>query len=305
MKDKHVSRRRFAVIAGAISAGRIALGKTTTITAEKVIERVKTELGGDWPPAGPDGFKAGEPTTQVTGIATTAMATLEVLKKAAKDGANLVLTFEPTFFGRADGPRRTVTATPGRGGPIGLAPDDPVYQGKQEFIAKNHLVVFRLRDHWQARKQNEMLTGLAESLGWTKYRLKPDDPLYDIPAMSAEETVALIRSKLHLRGGLRAVGDRKARIRRVLLHPGEMTAATMWQRYTDADLIVAGEVREWENTFFAADLHTIGEKPGLVTIGRVASEDPGMRACASWLKTVVKEVPSHWISAGDPYWRAV
>jgi hypothetical protein len=78
----------------------------------------------------------------------------------------------------------------------------------------------------------------------------------------------------------------------------------MWQRYTDADLIVAGEVREWENTHFAADLHTVGEKPGLVTIGRVASEDPGMRICASWLKTVVKELPVRWISTGDPYWRA-
>jgi len=129
--------------------------------------------------------------------------------------------------------------------------------------------------------------------------------LYDIPAMSAEGAVALVRSKLNLRGGLRAVGDRKAYIRRVMLHPGAMTTATMWQRYTDADLIIAGEVREWENTHFAADLHTAGEKPGLVTIGRVASEDPGMRVCASWLKTVVKEVPVRWISAGDPYWRAV
>jgi hypothetical protein len=35
----------------------------------------------------------------------------------------------------------------------------------------------------------------------------------------------------------------------------------------------------------------------------VVSEDPGMRACADWLKTVVKEVPARWIGAGDPYWR--
>jgi hypothetical protein len=149
-----------------------------------------------------------------------------------------------------------------------------------------------------------MLTGLAEMLGWTKYRVKQDDMLYDIPAMSAEQTVALIRNKLNLRGGLRAVGDRTARIRRVLLHPGAMTTATMWRRYADADLIVAGEVREWENTHFAADLHTVGEKPGLVTIGRVVSEDPGMRVCAAWLKTFVKGLPIRWISVGDPYWRA-
>jgi len=83
-----------------------------------------------------------------------------------------------------------------------------------------------------------------------------------------------------------------------------MTPATMWQRYEETDLIVAGEVREWENTHYAADIYTVGEKRGLVTIGRVTSEDPGMRACAEWLKSVVKEVPAHWITVGDLYWRA-
>ena len=63
----------------------------------------------------------------------------------------------------------------------------------------------------------------------------------------------------------------------------------------------AGEVREWENTFYAADIFAAGEKRALVTIGRVVSEDPGMRACAEWLKTVVKGVPSKWIGAGDPW----
>ena len=109
--------------------------------------------------------------------------------------------------------------------------------------------------------------------------------------------------KLNLRAGLRVVGDRKAAIRRVLLFPGWMTPAAMWQRYSEADMIVAGEVREWENTHYAADLFTAGEKRALVTIGRVVSEDPGMRVCAEWIKSIVKEVPAQWIGVGDPYWR--
>jgi hypothetical protein len=96
-----------------------------------------------------------------------------------------------------------------------------------------------------------------------------------------------------------------ATVRRVLLFPGFMTPATMWKRYTEADLTVTGEVREWENTHYAADMFTAGEKRGLVTVGRVASEDPGMRVCAQWLKTVVGEIPVRWIPAGDLYWRAV
>jgi hypothetical protein len=38
-------------------------------------------------------------------------------------------------------------------------------------------------------------------------------------------------------------------------------------------------------------------------VGRVVSEDPGMRACAEWLKTMLKDVPIKWIGAADPYWR--
>jgi hypothetical protein len=30
-----------------------------------------------------------------------------------------------------------------------------------------------------------------------------------------------------------------------------------------------------------------------------------MRLCADWMKTVVKDVPAHWIGVGDPYWRPV
>ena len=271
------------------------------LTAEAVVRRLQSELGGDWPAAGPDGVKAGDPATVVKGIATTAMATLDVLKEAVKAKANLIVTYEPTFYGRADG---RAPAAPGGGrGQFGVSPDDPVLKAKREFIEKNGIVVFRLRDHWQTRKENDMVTGLADALGWSSGRVKSDDALYDIPAATAEETVNLIRRRLNIRGGLRGVGDRKATIRRVLLHPGSMTPAIMWQRYGEVDMVIAGEVREWENTLYAADIFTAGEKRALVTIGRVVSEDPGMRACAEWLKTAVKEVPSKWIGAGDPYWR--
>ncbi|MEP6717285.1 MAG: hypothetical protein ABJC09_17060 [Terriglobia bacterium] len=310
MKYTGVSRRQFAIVTGTLLAAHSPAEAAGALTAQDVVQRIKTTLGGEWPAAGPDGFKAGDPNTPLKGIATTAMATMDVLRQASKAGTNLILTYEPTFYGRQDGaaPPPAAGGQNGRGsgrGFGGVAADDPVYIAKKEFIEKNGLVVFRLRDHWQARKENEMTTGLAESLGWSKYRIKPDDIIYGIPAATTEDTVALIRKKLNLRGGLRAVGDRKALVRRVMLYPGVMTPTLMWQRYTETDLLIAGEVREWENTFYAADIATAGQKRGLVTIGRVASEDPGMRACAAWLKTIVKEVPSHWISTGDLYWRAV
>ena len=72
------------------------------------------------------------------------MATLDVLKRASAAGANLVITYEPTFFGRQDGPspappppasQPTGNRAPGRAY-FGLPADDPVYQAKKEFIEK-------------------------------------------------------------------------------------------------------------------------------------------------------------------------
>jgi putative NIF3 family GTP cyclohydrolase 1 type 2 len=233
------------------------------------------------------------------------MATLDVLRHASKAGLNLIVTHEPTFFGVRDG-ASPPSPPGGRGrGPAGVAGDDPVYKAKKEFIEKNNLVVFRLRDHWQSRKENDLTTGLADSLGWAGRRVPGEDMMYDIPAATLEDTVALMRKKLNLRGGLRAVGDPKAKVRRVMLYPGVMPVATMWKHFDKTDLLLAGEVREWECVHYAADINAAGEKRALVTVGRVASEDPGMRVCAAWLKTIVKDVPVHWIGAGDPYWRAV
>src|ERR1044071_7198386 len=101
MKNGRFSRRRFAVMAGTAGALGLLLEGAGPLTAEAVVRRIQTELGGDWPSAGPDGFKAGDPSVVVKGIATTAMATLDVLKQAVSMNANLILTYEPTFSSRS------------------------------------------------------------------------------------------------------------------------------------------------------------------------------------------------------------
>ena len=47
-------------------------------------------------------FKAGNPDTPVKGIATTFMATLDVLQRSAAAGKNLIVTHEPTFWNHQD-----------------------------------------------------------------------------------------------------------------------------------------------------------------------------------------------------------
>ncbi len=116
MKNSNISRRTFALLAGTAGTGPLALMGAEPLTAQLVAERIQSELGGEWPAAGPDGFKAGEPSTVVKGIATTSMATLDVLKQAVKTNANLILTYEPTFYGRQDAQPRPAAAAGTRAG---------------------------------------------------------------------------------------------------------------------------------------------------------------------------------------------
>src|SRR5215471_18331042 len=115
---KTFSRREFVTLTSAVPfAVPAILQSRATLTAQEVVERIKQKIGTEWKTDGVDTFKAGEPMTPVQGIATTAMATLDVLKQAVKAGANFVITGEPTFYSKADsaipsGGRRGVATGP-------------------------------------------------------------------------------------------------------------------------------------------------------------------------------------------------
>jgi putative NIF3 family GTP cyclohydrolase 1 type 2 len=307
-----ISRREFgALVAAGVVAGRLpaplAFGqdRAAAITATDVVERIKRNIGVEWRPDAVDTVKAGDPSTVVTGVVTTASATLAVMQQAARAGANLIITCEPTFYGRADA--RTPSATRGRGPGPGVSPAtppaDPVYAAKNQFTDDHGLVVFRLSDHWRRRTPDPFAQGLANVMGWGPHRVSGDPLRFEIPAATLERVASDLKRTLGTRGGMRVVGDRNARVRSVALLPGSTPIAAALRAFPNADLVVAGEVREWESVEYARDVALSGQARGLILVGRVVSEDPGMAACATWLRTFVPEVPIAHIPAGDPYWR--
>src|SRR4026209_143762 len=134
------------------------------LTAQLVADRIKSSIGVAWREKTIDGFKAGEPATVVTGIATTVMATLDVLRRAAAAGQNLIITQEPVFYSANDEAGNRAT--------------DPVYLAKKAVIDQQRLVVWRFSDHWNARTPSEAATALASPLGWTTNRLPDADQVY-------------------------------------------------------------------------------------------------------------------------------
>jgi putative NIF3 family GTP cyclohydrolase 1 type 2 len=178
-----------------------------------------------------------------------------------------------------------------------------VYAGKNDFIAKHKLVVFRLAHHWHQRKPDPRAQGLATAMAWTKYKASDDGLQYEVPATTLDALASQLKKTLGTRGGLRAIGDRATTVRRIGLLPGYTMIQASIALLPKVDVIVAGEVQEWESATYAQDVAFAGIKKGFISIGRVVNEAPGMQVCADWLKTIVPEVPIRFMAAGDPYWR--
>jgi putative NIF3 family GTP cyclohydrolase 1 type 2 len=268
------------------------------VTAKEVADRIRKNIGVDWKPNTVDTFKAGDPSSAVTRIVTTSLASLDVLHRAVKSGANLIITCEPTFYSKAD------SATPPVRRPATPLPPpspDPVFSAKDAFLKKHNLVIFRLSDHWRLRNPNPFAQGLADALGWSTRG--GDAKHISIPETSLEALVTHTKKALQSRGGLRVVGDPGLRLRGVALLPGSTSIEASLAALPGVDAIIAGEVREWESVEYVRDTNDLGGKKALILTGRIVSEDPGMQLCAQWLRTIVPEVASTWISAGDPYWR--
>ena len=310
-----LSRREFAALAAGAAAAPFALTQTpaaaAALTARELLERITAQIGVTWKADTVDGLKVGDPSTVVTGVATTAMATLAVLQQAVKAGANVVISSQPTFYAKAD--TRTPPAPRGPGGgpppagppapPPPAGPPDAVFTAKNAFVDQHKLVVIRLHDHWKLREPDPQAVGLARAMGWTKHQVAGDPKRYDVAPLTVDALVRAIAKNLGAAGGIRVVGDPKTSVRKIGLLPGSTPLQASLKLMPEVDAIVAGEVREWESVEYARDQVAAGHKKALILIGRVLSEDPGMQACADWLKTVVPGVPVRHIAVGDPYWR--
>ncbi|MDA0206762.1 MAG: Nif3-like dinuclear metal center hexameric protein [Acidobacteria bacterium] len=284
-----LNRRQFAAFA---SAGLVAdrLFGQSSLTAQQVVERIQGELakvGVNWREQTVDTFKGGDPNTPVSGIVTTVMSTLDVLRRAAAAGKNMVITHEPTYYNGQDD--------------TSDMQQDELYLRKVKFIKDNGLVVWRFHDHWHAKKPDGMPVGVAKLLGWSQYQVADRERSYVIPEATLGAVAKHIKSSMGIKT-MRVVGDPAAKISRVAISPGYSNLQAALRTLPNNDLFIVGEAREWEGVEYAFDAMTAGLSKGLIVLGHTIAEDPGMDEAADWLRGIVPEVPIEFIPAGEPFW---
>ena len=274
-------------------AGGTAFAQTAAkkVTAQEVVDAVKAHVGVEWREKTVDTFKAGDPTTPVTGVAVTMMATLDVLQRAVAAGDNMVITHEPVFFNHM------------LEVPEGMDASDPVWTAKREFIEKNHLVIWKFHDHWHMRKPDGIQEGTVRKLGWEKYWNKEDQGVLVIPEMTLGELASYVAKRLDA-ASARVVGDSKMKVTKIGLNPGftGFTRETKQLERDDVEVLLAGESREWETVEYVADAQTEGKKKALIVIGHIPSEQAGMEWCAEWMRGFLPGVKIEFVAAKQPFW---
>lgn len=280
------------MIAGAgLAAGRLAFGQSggRGLTAGQVVERITARVGIPWRADTVDKIVFGSAETPVKGIATTMMATLDVVQRAAAVGMNMIVTHEPTFYSHQD---TTDTLT-----------DDPTYQFKRDFLAKHEMVVFRFHDHWHGRRPDGIAAGMARELGW-EGQADPQNPRrFVFPGVPLARFARDIQTRLKIRV-MRVIGDPAMPVSRVAASWGNVSLNPGIPLFAQpgVDVLVVGETREWELVEYAQDAIASGKKKALIILGHVVSEQAGMKLCAEWLKPFISEVPIDVVAAAEPYW---
>jgi putative NIF3 family GTP cyclohydrolase 1 type 2 len=271
---------------------RPLLAQQSILTAAQLIERIQKNVGVPWRAQTVDTIKAGSPDTAVKGIATTMVATLDLLKRATAAQRNFIVVHEPTFYSGAEDEFHARNNS-----------DDPLVQLKRSFIENNGLVVWRFHDHWHAQKPDGIIRGMGLALGWEKYQVADNVRLYTLPKTTLKELARQIRDRLKIRA-LRVIGDPQTPISSVAFNPGS-TGVGLVQRYlsgNEVDALVCGEPGEWDSGEYVRDSVAAGKKKGMIILGHDMSEEGGMAECARWLKTFVTEVPIEFMPAGEAFW---
>lgn len=290
MSNFHTTRRKFLLGSLSLAATSFARTQAAPLTAGQVIERIKANVGIPWRAQTVDNLIAGTLDTPVKGIATTMMATLDVVQRAAAAGKNMVITHESTFFSHQDR--------------VDQFQQDATYKYKLDFLNKNNMAVFHFHDHLHGLKPMDgVAKGMIQELGWEKNNDPQNFRQFTFPGIPLAKLAKEMQTKLKIRV-MRVIGDPNLTVKRAMASWGNcsLQPGAPFLARPEVDVLIIGETHEWELVEYAQDMIAAGQKKALIILGHVVSEQAGMKFCAEWLKGFVKEVPIEFIAAPEPYW---
>ncbi len=259
-----------------------------TFTVQQVIDLALSETTVAIPRS-VDLLRFGSPDMVVTGVVTTTFPTIEVVNKAIKAGANMIISHEAPFYNIDDNAARLK--------------DSDVVKYKTDLLTKNNIAIWRFHDSFHAHKPDGITWGNLVKLGWEKYYDPANPRMLTLPTTTTLGAVVDLAKKKLNAPQVRVLGDLKKPVKTVFLAFGAMMSAEQIPaiQKQKPDLVLAGEAREWETCLRVQDGLAMGLNTKLIVLGHAISEEAGMDYAATWLAPKVKGVKVTHIAAGTPF----
>ncbi|MFC5407153.1 Nif3-like dinuclear metal center hexameric protein [Cohnella soli] len=241
-----------------------------------------------------DVLASGDPEMQVTGIVTTFMATVDVIKEAIAIGANMIITHEPTYFTGLD--------------ELEWLQQDPVYLAKRKLIEEHRIAIWRFHDHMHLAHTDRIYDGFIKEMGWENELIDKSSPwAYEIEKTTLRELAELFKRKIAM-DVVRIVGNPDMPCSRIGVLVGggslglgreQMPMELMNDK--NLDVMVCGEITEWTLCAYVNDAAMLGMNKAMLIIGHERSEEWGMKHMAGWLRPLVGDIAVAFVDAREPF----
>ncbi len=257
-----------------------------TITVGEIMDLFIRQIPGAPLANTVDTLKSGSRDTIVTGIITTMFATIPIIQKAIAAKANFIIAHEPTFYNHAD--------------EVSWLKNDDVYQNKKELLQQHSIAVWRNHDYIHSLAEDGVREGVLVQLNWKQYDSNKTNAVVTIPETSLQTLIDYVKSKLNIQM-VRYIGTLSQSCQKVLLMPGAAGGKRQIEMMSRAkpDVLVCGEISEWETAEYVRDARAGGEALSLIVLGHIASEEPGSEWMKDWLKKNVPGVNAMHIATGN------
>jgi hypothetical protein len=295
-------RRRFIELAGAASAGAFITGAGTAPLADpratprsngarsllaKDVAAYLRSLAEVTEPS-VDRIVLGDPGTEVAHIGTAWLPYWETCRQAIRDGVNLLIVHEPTFYTHWDLDEKDYGL--GSAPPAGKEAYLKAITEKKQWILDNKLVIIRCHDVLDKIGGFGIPFAFGRMLGFRSDDIIRSKPYYNVyraaPQPAIEVAGEIARRMAEVRQpGVAFYGDRNRRVDSVGVGTGCYCDPIEFMDLAPGLFIALDDVvRTWTQTVFARDT---GHP--LVVINHGASEEAGVRGMSEHLGKIYAE----------------
>jgi putative NIF3 family GTP cyclohydrolase 1 type 2 len=297
--DRYPDRRNFITTALKAAGATLVIGKpllsfseevqTTTVsyTVQDVIDLIIKDIPGAPFTDTVDTLKSGNKDQRVTGIVTTMFSTIKIIEETARLNANFIIAHEPTFYNHADD--------------IGWIAHNDIVEKKEALLKRHNIAIWRFHDYWHTIRPDGILNGVLKMANWQQYS-QSGEVVLKMPPTSLKKIVDHLKSSLHI-AHVKVIGDMQQLCERVAVLPGAaggQKQITLVEKEMP-DVLIVGEVHEWETAEYIRDARALGSKTSLIILGHSVSEEPGMQWLVEWLQPKIPGVKINHIASGDPF----